>query len=121
MKQLNYRPQTKFAKVMFLHLSVSHSVHRGGGIPACIAGGIPACLAVGRSPGSHLGGKLGLARGGVSRTTPGGVSRPTPGGVSRPTTWGLCVSQHALRQTPHLLWMATATGGMGGSGQMTNN
>ena len=27
---LNYRPQTKFAKVMFLHLSVSHSVHRGG-------------------------------------------------------------------------------------------
>ena len=31
-----YRPQTKFAKVMFLHLSVSHSVHRGWGcIPAC--------------------------------------------------------------------------------------
>ena len=25
-----YRPQTKFAKVMFLHLSVSHSVHRAG-------------------------------------------------------------------------------------------
>ena len=25
-----YRPQTKFAKVMFLHLSVSHSVHGGG-------------------------------------------------------------------------------------------
>ena len=25
-----YRPQTKFAKVMFLHLSVSHSVHREG-------------------------------------------------------------------------------------------
>ena len=25
-----YRPQMKFAKVMFLHLSVSHSVHRGG-------------------------------------------------------------------------------------------
>ena len=24
-----YRPQTKFAKVMFLHLSVSHSVHMG--------------------------------------------------------------------------------------------
>ena len=24
-----YRPQTKFEKVMFLHLSVSHSVHRG--------------------------------------------------------------------------------------------
>ena len=26
---LYYRPQTKFAKVMFLHLSVSHSVHKG--------------------------------------------------------------------------------------------
>ena len=25
-----HRPQTKFAKVMFLHLSVSHSVHGGG-------------------------------------------------------------------------------------------
>ena len=25
-----YRPQTKFAKAMFLHLSFSHSVHRGG-------------------------------------------------------------------------------------------
>ena len=29
----HYRPQTKFAKVMFLHLSVSYSVHRGGGVP----------------------------------------------------------------------------------------
>ena len=30
-----YRPQTKFAKVMFLHVSVSHSVHGGsGGVPA---------------------------------------------------------------------------------------
>ena len=25
----NYRPQTKFAKVMFLHLSANHSVNRG--------------------------------------------------------------------------------------------
>ena len=52
-----YCPQTKFAKVMFLNLSVSHSVHRGvsqhalqvvsehalqqvsgGGIPVCLAG-----------------------------------------------------------------------------------
>ena len=31
-----YRPQTKFAKVMFLHLSVSHSVHgEGGCLPQC--------------------------------------------------------------------------------------
>ena len=28
-KTYYYRPQTKFAKVMFLHLSVSHSVQRG--------------------------------------------------------------------------------------------
>ena len=32
---LYYRPQTKFAKVMFLHLSVSHSVHGGG---VCMGG-----------------------------------------------------------------------------------
>ena len=30
-----YRPQTKFAKVMFLYLSVSHSVHGGGDICLC--------------------------------------------------------------------------------------
>ena len=30
-----YRPLTKFAKVMFLHLSVSHSVHRG----VCVVAG----------------------------------------------------------------------------------
>ena len=32
-----YRPQTKFAKVMFLHLPVSHSVHRGC-LPQCMLG-----------------------------------------------------------------------------------
>ena len=37
-----YRPQTKFAKVMFLHVSVILSTGpRGGGF----GGGIPACLA----------------------------------------------------------------------------
>ena len=30
-----YCPQTKFAKVMFLHLSVSHSVHGGVCLSAC--------------------------------------------------------------------------------------
>ena len=38
----HYRPQTKFAKIMFLHVSVSHSVHRGGVHGwgrACMAGG----------------------------------------------------------------------------------
>ena len=34
-----YRPQTKFAKVMFLHLSVSHSVDREGS--ASVHAGIP--------------------------------------------------------------------------------
>ena len=32
-----YHPQMKFAKVMFLHMSVSHSVHRGG-LPQCMLG-----------------------------------------------------------------------------------
>ena len=86
----NYRPQTKFAKVMFLHPSVSHSVHRGG-VKAQAQG-------VSR-PGA-------VCPAGVSRPKPGG-SRPRPRrvsawgvealGVSRPRGW---VSQHALRQTP---------------------
>ena len=33
-----YHPQMKFAKVMFLHLSVSHSVHKGRGLPQCMLG-----------------------------------------------------------------------------------
>ena len=56
-----YRPQTKFAKVMFLHVSVSHSVHRG----PCVAGecvwpwgmhGRGACMAGGVCPGGVHGG-----------------------------------------------------------------
>ena len=35
-----YRSQTKFAKVMFLHLSVCHSVHRGC-LPQCMLGYTP--------------------------------------------------------------------------------
>ena len=93
-----YRPQIKFAKVMFLHLSVSHSVHRG------------VCL--GPYPGNGwwvwLGGCLGPQPGEVGR----GLARECPhthlGGVgmSRPTPWGVQVqahggvSQHALSQTP---------------------
>ena len=38
-QEVYYRPQTKFAKVMFLHVSVSHSVHRGGS--ASVHAGIP--------------------------------------------------------------------------------
>ena len=96
---------------MFLHMSVSHSVHRGVCIPDCLASGIPACLASlhgvypsmpCRFPGPRPGGSLrGLARGVSRPTTEGGVegsdlgalqahtwgiSRPTPEeGVSRPT------------------------------------
>ena len=33
-----YRPQTKLHKVMFLHLSVSHSVHRGECLSQCMLG-----------------------------------------------------------------------------------
>ena len=90
-----YRPQTKFGKVKFLHVSVCHSVH-GGGVwyPS-----MPC-----RSPGPHPGGRLrGLATGGGSpgpHTGGGGRGSPGPhpgrrlrglatGGVSRPThRWG---------------------------------
>ena len=34
-----------WGKVIFSQACVKNSVHRGGGIPVCIAGGIPACLA----------------------------------------------------------------------------
>ena len=87
-------PQTKFAKVMFLHLSVSHSVYRRGLLPGVCSwevsrptpgGGVCSC---GGSPGPHLGG--------VSRLTPGGapgphlgVSRPTPGGFLGPHPGGV--------------------------------
>ena len=35
-----YRPQRSCEKVMFLHLSVSHSVHRGWGVGVGVAGGM---------------------------------------------------------------------------------
>ena len=109
----NYRPQAKFRKVMFLHMSVCP---QRGGIPACIADGIPACLAaalqgvvsqhalqVSRpTPQGEVGG---LARGGLQAHTRGG---PTTGGSPGPHLgeWSPGphlggVSQHALRQTPH--------------------
>ena len=94
-------PQTKFAKVMFLHLSVSHSVHRGGGIPACLAG----------LQAHTQGGVEGSGRGGVLQAhTQGGSWGVWPGvwspgphlgvGSPGPHRGGVCVSQHALRQTP---------------------
>ena len=95
---------------MFLHVSVSHSVHRGAWYPStpCSSPGggcIPACLAV-------LQGGVFQHALQVSRPTPRGkvegsglgVSSPHPGGrlmglargVSRPIPRG-GVSQHALR------------------------
>ena len=50
-----YRPQTKFAKVMFLHLSVSHFVHRVGGGSAS-GGRSSSGGSVSREGGLHPGG-----------------------------------------------------------------
>ena len=73
-----YRPQTKFAKVMFLHVSVCPQ-------------GVEGCL------GPDPGGLRGLA---------GGMSRPRPrgrlgvgAGQLQAQVW-VGVSQHALKQTP---------------------
>ena len=101
------RPQTKFAKVIFFHVSVcprgeggylqAHTQQGGwgvwlGGLQAHTRGEVEGSGWVG-SPGPHL----------------GRFFRPTPGGVSRPRHWG--VSQHALRQTPTPKQTATAAGG----------
>ena len=42
-----YRPQRSCGKVMFLHLSVSHSVHRGVCVPACTTGHMTRGISVG--------------------------------------------------------------------------
>ena len=67
-----YRLQTKFAKVMFLHLSVSHSGHGGGG-----------------SPGPHLGGRFGVSGREVCRPTTGRKLRGLAGGSQAHTQAGL--------------------------------
>ena len=52
-----YRPQTKFGKVMFLHVSVSHSVHRGACMVArgCawLQGGMCGCMGGMHGCGGH--------------------------------------------------------------------
>ena len=97
----SYRPQTKFAKVMFLHVSVI--LFTGGdGITACIAGlqahtqGEVGESGLEGAPGPHPGGKLrGLAWGGLQAHT-WRVSRPTRGGSPDPHRGGLQV--HPLPQ-----------------------
>ena len=80
-----YRPQTKFAKVMFLHVFVSHSVHRrGDGIPVCLAG-----------LQAYMQGKVeGSGQGGLQAHT-WGVSRPTLRGVCIPA----CTEADPSQQT----------------------
>ena len=76
----SYRRQTKFAKVMLLHVSVSHSVHGGRG---CWYPSIPC-----RSPGPHTGGSWGSGHGGSPGPHPGESPDQHPEGVSRPTSMG---------------------------------
>ena len=84
-------PATKLGQG-YVFTRVCDSVHRGGGIPACIAGGIPACLAAGFQVGG-----IPACLAGLQAHTQGVSSGPHPGG-SPGTHWG--VSQHALRLTP---------------------
>ena len=84
---------------MFLHLSVSHSVHRGAGCYSSMHCKWHHSMPCSRSSG---GGVVSQHAQGVSRPTPG-VGSPGPhqgeGGSPGPhPEWG--VSQHALRQTP---------------------
>ena len=69
----NYRPQAKFRKVMFLHVSVCP---QGGGIPACIADGIPACLAA-----ALQGGGISACLAGFQAHTQGGSWGSGQGGL----------------------------------------
>ena len=93
-----YRPQTKFPKVMFLHVSVcpwGAVCSRGGlllGGVCSRGGGVSAPRGVcswGGSPGPHSGGSPGPHPGGSPGPHLGGVSRPTPRGVSAPPWWQL--------------------------------
>ena len=94
-------------KVIFLHPSFCSG--GGGGIPACLAaglGGVSRPTPRGEVEGSGQGGLKAHTRGVFQAHTQGEVSRPTSGGG-----W-VCVSQHALRQTPQSpIWTATAAGG----------
>ena len=99
--QCYYCPQTKFAKVMFLHVSVILST--GWGSPGTYPEGRLRGLAWGVSR-PYPGGRLrGLARGILQAHTQGGGWGVWPGGClqaqggSRPRQGG--ASQHALRQT----------------------
>ena len=97
-----YRPQTKFAKVMFY---MCLSVHKGEGVwypsmPCRFPGGcIPACLAGFQA---HSQGELGGSGWGVSRSIPGGSPSPHLG-------WGWYIPACTEADPP---LMATAADGM---------
>ena len=83
-KVMFYRPQTKFGKVMFLNLSVSDYVHRGGVSRPRPKGKVEVwmrgCLGPDPDPGVRL---WGLA-GGVQAQTRGSRPRPRDGGCPGP-------------------------------------
>ena len=96
----SYRPQTKFVKVMFLHLSVSHSVHGGGGVVCLVpvgclvpegvcSGGVPAPGEGGSAPGGCL------VLGGVPGGDPLGTA--TAAGGTHPTGMHSCLQYFCTR------------------------
>ena len=76
-----YRPQTKFAKVMFLHVSVSHSVHTGGG-------GLVCQHALQDSRPTRRGEVVGSGQGGLQAHTQGEVKGSGWGGFLQAHTQG---------------------------------
>ena len=110
-----YHPQTKCAKVMFLHVSVCP---RGDGIPACLAG-LWGCVYPSmpcRFPGPHPRGSLRRLAGGSPGPHPGGGGEwgapgPHLGGVSRPTPGGGAIPACTEIDPPPPRLTATAVGG----------
>ena len=124
-----YRLQTKFAKVMFLRVSVilftggypsmqcrwypsMHCRSPGGGIPACLAG-LQAHTQWGSwgvwpggSPGPHPGGSLGVR--------PGESPGPHPGGKLRGLAWGGSPGPHMRGLQAHTQGKVEGSG-LGGS------
>ena len=74
----------KFAKDMFLHLSVILVTGGWGCLDPDPRGGGWGIWLGGGSPGPHAGGSPGHIWGWVSKPTPGGVSRPIPRGTPSP-------------------------------------
>ena len=73
-----YRPQTKFAKVMFLHVSVI--LFTGMGLVSQHVLQVSRPTPRGKVEGSGLGGLQAHTKGEIEGSGLGGVSRPTPRG-----------------------------------------